>query len=216
MIKSRKDEVRNEEDCSSSVVVAVMLLAGAVMAEAQQAGKIPRIGFLATVSFSTISDRVEAFRQGLRELGYVEEKTIVIEYRSAEGRVNRLLDLATELVRLKMEVIVTSGPTPTRFAQEATVTIPIVMAQVGDPVGNGFVASLARPAGTLQDCPAFPGAKRKTTGASEGDRSQALPRGRTRNFDQPRQRTVVKRNGTRRRGVRSDASIPRRARSQGY
>ena len=130
-------------------LVGAMLLALCSVAAAQQPKKVPRIGFLATVSFSTISDRVEAFRQGLRELGYVEEKTIVIEYRSAEGRVNRLLDLATELVRLKMEVIVTSGPTPTRFAKEATVTIPIVMAQVGDPVGNGFVASLARPGGNI-------------------------------------------------------------------
>ena len=118
-------------------------------AGAQQPVKVPGIGFLATVSFSTISDRVEAFRQGLRELGYVEGKTIVIEYRWAEGRVDRLPDLATELVRLKVEVIVTSGPTPTRSTKEATVTIPIVMTQVGDPVGNGFVASLARPGGNI-------------------------------------------------------------------
>jgi putative ABC transport system substrate-binding protein len=123
-------------------------MCGAV-AQAQQPSKIPRIGFLATVSLSTISDRVEAFRQGLRELGYVEGKTIVIEYRWAEGRVDRLPDLATELVRLKVEVIVTSGPTVTRAAKEATVTIPIVMAQDGDPVGNGFVASLARPGGNI-------------------------------------------------------------------
>jgi ABC-type uncharacterized transport system substrate-binding protein len=121
----------------------------AVLVEAQQPTKVPRIGFLATVSPSTISDRVEAFRQGLRELGYVEGKTIVIEYRWAEGSVDRLPDLATELVRLKVEVIVTSGPTPTRSTKEATVTIPIVMAQVGDPVGNGFVASLARPGGNI-------------------------------------------------------------------
>jgi putative ABC transport system substrate-binding protein len=125
--------------------LGALLFAFSVSAEAQQPTKVPRIGFLATVSPSTISDRVEAFRQGLRELGYVEGKTIVIEYRWAEGSVDRLPDLATELVRLKVEVIVTSGPTPTRSTKEATVTIPIVMTQVGDPVGNGFVASLARP-----------------------------------------------------------------------
>ena len=133
----------------STIPTCAMLFALCVSAEAQQPKKVPRIGFLATVSPSTISDRVEAFRQGLRELGYVEGKNIVIEYRSAEGRVDRLLDLATELVRLKMDVIVTSGPTPTRFAKEATDTIPIVMAQDGDPVGNGFVASLARPGGNI-------------------------------------------------------------------
>jgi len=133
----------------SSILMTVALLAVGMIAEAQQPKKVPRIGFLATVSPSTISDRVEAFRQGLRELGYVEGKTIVIEYRWAEGRVDRLPDLATELVRLKVEVIVTSGPTVTRAAKEATVTIPIVMAQDGDPVGNGFVASLARPGGNI-------------------------------------------------------------------
>ena len=133
----------------SSILMAVALVVVGAIAEAQQPSKIPRIGFLATVSFSTISDRVEAFRQGLRELGYVEGKTIVIEYRSAEGRVDRLPDLATELVRLKVEVIVTSGPTVTRAAKEATVTIPIVMSQDGDPVGNGFVTSLARPGGNI-------------------------------------------------------------------
>jgi putative ABC transport system substrate-binding protein len=131
------------------LTLCAMLFALCSQTHAQQRTKIPRIGFLATVSPSTISDRLEAFRQGLRDLGYVEGKTIVIEFRWAEGRVDRLPDLATELVRLKVEVIVTSGPTPTRSTKEATVTIPIVMTQVGDPVGNGFVASLARPGGNI-------------------------------------------------------------------
>jgi putative ABC transport system substrate-binding protein len=93
--------------------------------------------------------RSEALRQGLRELGYVEGKTIVIEWRSAEGKLDRFPALVAELVRLKVDVIVTSGPLPTRVTKDATSTIPIVMAQVNDPVGNGFVASLARPGGNI-------------------------------------------------------------------
>ena len=93
--------------------------------------------------------RTEAFRQGLRELGYVEGKNIVIEWRSAEGKRDRLPSLAAELVRLKVDVIVTAGPPATRSTKEATVTIPIVMAQDSDPVGSGFVASLARPGGNI-------------------------------------------------------------------
>ena len=116
--------------------------------------------------------RIEAFRQGLRELGYVEGKNIVIEWRYADGKLDRLPALAAELVRLKVDVIVTAGPTATRAAKEATVTIPIVMAQDSDPVGSGFVASLARPGGNITGLSSpCPGAKRQTTGASEGDRS---------------------------------------------
>jgi len=92
---------------------------------------------------SIISPRIEALRQGLHELGYVEGKNIVIEWRSAEGKLDRVPALAAELVRLKVDVIVTGGATDTRAAKEATNTIPIVMAQDSDPVGSGFVASLA-------------------------------------------------------------------------
>jgi putative tryptophan/tyrosine transport system substrate-binding protein len=134
---------------ASSVLVAVMLLAVAVIAAAQQPTKIPRIGFLMSTSPSAGSDRIEAFRQGLRELGYVEGKNIVIEWRHAEGKLDRLSELAAELVRLKVEMIVTAGPVPTRAAKAATSTIPIVMTQDPDPVGNGFVASLARPGGNI-------------------------------------------------------------------
>jgi len=94
---------------------------------------------------TTNAARHEAFRQGLRELRYVEGKNIVVEYRYAEVKADRERELAAELARLKVDVIVTTGPTATRAAKEATVTIPIVFAQDTDPVGNGFVASLARP-----------------------------------------------------------------------
>ena len=117
--------------------------------QAQQATKVPRIGFLSAASPSAISARIEAFRQGLRELGYVEGKNIIIEWRSAEGKLDRLSEITAELVRLKVDVIVTGGPIPTRAAKEATVTIPIVMAFDIDPVGLGFIASLARPGGNI-------------------------------------------------------------------
>ncbi len=129
-----------------------MILASALavaLAEAQQPTKIPRIGYLTGTSPSANAARIEAFRQGLRELGYVEGKNIVIEWRYAEGKLDRLAALAAELVRLKVEVIVTAGATNTRAAKEATTTIPIVMAQDPDPVGSGFVASLARPGGNI-------------------------------------------------------------------
>ncbi len=120
------------------------------MAQAQQPAKVPRIGYLTADSRSGRADvRAEAFRQGLGALGYVEGKNIIIEWRQAEGKLDRLSALATELVRLKVDVIVTGGPTATRPVKEATTTIPIVMTQDSDPVGNGFVASLARPGGNI-------------------------------------------------------------------
>jgi putative tryptophan/tyrosine transport system substrate-binding protein len=127
----------------------LIVLTAAHLAEAQQPTKVPRIGFLNATTPSIIAARLEAFRQGLRELGYVEGKNIVVEYRWAEGKIERLPDLATELVRLKVEVIVTGSSTVTRPAKEATSTIPIVMANDNDPVGNGFVATLARPSGNI-------------------------------------------------------------------
>ncbi len=131
------------------VALVVALTICGARAEAQQPTKIPRIGFLSGGFPSTNSARHEAFRQGLRELGYVEGKNIVVEYRYAEGKADRERELAAELARLKVDVIVTTGPTVTRAAKEATVTISIVMAQDTDPVGNGFVASLARPGGNI-------------------------------------------------------------------
>ena len=126
-----------------------MLLALPFPAQAQQPTKIPRIGYLATNSLSVISARVEAFRQGLRELGYVEGKNIVIEWRFADGKPDRLPAQAAELVRLKVDIIVSTGSTPTRAARAATSTIPIVRSNDNDPVGDGFVASLARPEGNI-------------------------------------------------------------------
>ena len=131
------------------IALCTVLFALSFPAQAQQPTKIPRIGYLATVSLSSIPDRTEALRQGLRELGYIEGKNIVIEWRSAEGKLDRLPALASELVRLKVDIIITGGPPATRAAKEATSTIPIVMAQDTDPVGNGFVAGLARPGGNI-------------------------------------------------------------------
>jgi ABC-type uncharacterized transport system substrate-binding protein len=129
--------------------LGAVLLALWLPAQAQQPKKVPRIGYLIAPSLSANAARVEAFQQGLRELGYVEGKNIVIEWRSAEGKLDRLPALAAELVRLKVDVIVTGGQGSTRPANEATSTIPIVMAQDPDPIGNGFVASLARPGGNI-------------------------------------------------------------------
>ena len=116
----------------------------------QQAGRVPRIGFLGLTSPSDRPSLLDAFRQGLRELGWVEGQNIVIDYRYAEGRVDRLPDLAAELVRLKVDVIIASAGTQVATAaKSATETIPIVMIAVRDPVGTGFIASLARPGGNV-------------------------------------------------------------------
>jgi putative ABC transport system substrate-binding protein len=125
-------------------LLATVFLTTARIAQAQPT-KIHRIGYLSPNSLSSNPARIEAFLQGLRELGYVEGKNIVIEYRNPEGKLDRLSSLAAELVRLKVDIIVTTSPAPTRAAKEATSTIPIVFAQDGDPVASGFVASLARP-----------------------------------------------------------------------
>src|ERR1700747_450721 len=133
----------------TGLTLSALLFALCVPVWAQQPAQVPRIGYLTQASASVIASRIEAFRQGLRELGYTDGKNIVVEWRSAEGNQDRLSELATELVRLKLDVIVSSGPTITRVLQEATSTIPIVMAQDSDPVGSGFIASLARPGGNL-------------------------------------------------------------------
>ena len=119
------------------------------VAAAQQPRKVIRIGFLVASNLSATSARIEAFREGLRQLGYVEGKNFTIEFRFAEGKVDRVPALAAELVNLKVDVIVTGGGTDTRAAKEATKTIPIVMLQDNDPVASGFVASLARPGGNI-------------------------------------------------------------------
>jgi putative ABC transport system substrate-binding protein len=126
-----------------------LVLATIHLAEAQQPKKVPRIGWLTTGFLSTSSARQQAFREGLRDLGYVEGKNILIEWRGADNIPERRRALAEELVSLKVDVIVTGGSDATRVAKEATSTIPIVMASSNDPVGDGFVASLARPGGNI-------------------------------------------------------------------
>src|SRR5215831_12591522 len=133
----------------ASILVAVVLLALGVIVEAQQAKKVPRIGLLSSGSPSSTKETVEAFRQGLRERGYVEGQNIVIEYRYAGGLTERLPNLAAELVQLKVDVIVVTGTPATQAAKNATKTTPIVMKNVTDPVETGLVASLAHPGGNV-------------------------------------------------------------------
>ena len=138
---------KNPKWLALSVIAFVLAVVGAA-AEAQQPTKIPRIGRLIGSSLSNFA-RAETFRQALREIGYVEGENIVIEWRSAEEKLDHLPALAAELVRLKVDIIVTGGSAPTRAAKEATSTIPIVMIGDNDPVGSGLVASLARPGGNI-------------------------------------------------------------------
>ena len=127
------------------LALAALLLALGLPAEAQKPAKVPRIGVLS----GPTEPGVEAFRQGLRELGYAEGKSVTIEHRSAEGKLDRLPGLAAELVQLKVDVIVGSGNLAISALKEATQTIPIVIAIAGDPVGSGFIASLAHPGGNI-------------------------------------------------------------------
>jgi putative tryptophan/tyrosine transport system substrate-binding protein len=136
------------------VVFGYSLLTGFLLAAfpagAQQPNKISRIAFLSVQSLPSISGRFDAFRQGLRELGYVEGKNVVIEYLHSDGNQDRLPAVVAELVRRRQtDVIVTGGSQATRAAKEGTSTVPIVMAQDNDPLGAGFVASLARPGGNV-------------------------------------------------------------------
>jgi len=130
-------------------VLAVSFLAAPLAADAQQAGKVPRIGWLGVEPPSDRPALLAAFRQRLRELGWVEGQNIVIDYRYAEGRIDRLPDLAAELVRLKVDLIVSFGTQGVTAAKNATKAIPIVMIAVRDPVGTGLIASLARPGGNV-------------------------------------------------------------------
>ena len=133
---------------ASRILVLVCLLPAVFLpagSEAQQPMQITRIGFLIVSTPTAIADRLEAFRQGLRELGYVEGKQVMIEQRWAAGKIERMPELAAELMRLKVDVILSAGPQATRVAKQITSTTPIIMGFDNDPVGNGFVASLARP-----------------------------------------------------------------------
>jgi putative tryptophan/tyrosine transport system substrate-binding protein len=128
------------------LALSALLLALSLSAEAQQPAKIPRIGWL---TGGSLTEGSQGFRQGLRDLGYIEGKNIIIEWRVGEGKRDRVAEFAADLVRLKVDIIVTGSATDTRAARAATSTIPIVMTNDGDPVGNGFVASLARPGGNI-------------------------------------------------------------------
>jgi len=142
-------------DRRDTVLALLALGAAPLAAEAQQAAKIPRIGFLAA-NLAASPHLREAFRQGLRDLGYVEGRNIVIEYRDAEGQLERLPALAAELIALKVTVIVTGGATPTALAaKQATRTLPIVFTSAPDPVTDGLVTSLARPGGNVTGLSAF-------------------------------------------------------------
>jgi putative tryptophan/tyrosine transport system substrate-binding protein len=132
-----------------SILVAVVLLALGVTAHAQQAGKIFRIGFLDQSTASGIAVFLDPFRQELSKLGWIEGKNITIEYRFAEQKLEPLPELAAELVRLKVDLIVVRANAPALAAKSATTTIPIVMAASADPVGAGLVTSLARPGGNV-------------------------------------------------------------------
>jgi ABC-type uncharacterized transport system substrate-binding protein len=151
--KAVSSKTLGEKRMSRRVVAFICLLLTvflpAALTGAQQPQKFFRIGLLVSATPAAFSDRVEIFRRGLRELGYVEGKNIVIEYRYTEGKSGRLPALAAELVREKVEVIVTAGSNPTQAAKSASSTIPVVMTFVSDPVESGFIASLARPGGNI-------------------------------------------------------------------
>src|SRR5262245_35726444 len=140
--------IKNRKWVGMVAIVCVIALVG-LRAEAQQAGKIFRIGYLDRTNASGSQVLVEAFRQELSKLGWIEGRNITIERRFADQKLDRLPALAAELAHLKVDLIVTGGFGPTRAAKDTTVAIPIVMAQDPDPVGNGLVVSLARPGGNV-------------------------------------------------------------------
>src|SRR3990167_10770797 len=131
------------------LAIFVTLAAGGEMAEAQQTGKVPRIGFLGNSTAALEENLVGPFREGLRDLGYVDGRNILIEYRWAEGKYERFPTLIAELIALKVELIVTAGTPASLAVKKATTSLPLVMITVGDPVANGLVASLARPGGNI-------------------------------------------------------------------
>jgi len=148
---NRKSAIQNPK-WLGLLIIALVLVVGGTVARAQQPPKIPRIGYLTAADSSR---PYQAFLQGLRDLGYVEGRNIAIEYRSADGKRERVPDLAAELVRLKVDVIVTDGAGPSQDAKKATSTIPIVMTSSGDPVGIGLIASLSHPGGNVTGLTSF-------------------------------------------------------------
>ena len=141
--------MRRRKLATLPTVVALVLLIAPLVAGAQPAGRVYRIGMLETRSAALNAANIDAFRQGMRELGYKEGQNLEVVYRSSDGRDERFPDLANELMRLKVDLILTRGTPATLAAKSATRTIPVVMASVGDPVGTGLVASLGRPGGNV-------------------------------------------------------------------
>jgi putative ABC transport system substrate-binding protein len=150
VIDNARNEVRNEEGCGAINPCCSGLLVLGVTAKAQQPKKVPRIGYLSPFDAARESTRAEAIRLALRELGYIEGQNIVIEYRYGEGKQDRYSELAAELVRLKVDILLTGGDTLIRAAKNATKTIPVVMTGAGsDPVKAGLIESLAHPGGNV-------------------------------------------------------------------
>ena len=146
---NRKSKIQNLKWAGFFAILVFVVACGG-RAEAQQPGKVPRIGYLSgSGDPNTPGPQVEAFRQGLRDLGYIEEKNILLEYRYVEGKQDRIPSLVSELVQLKVDVLVVVPLTSIRAAKEATKTIPIVMVSFADPVAAGLVDSLARPGGNI-------------------------------------------------------------------
>ena len=141
---NRKSAIQNPK-WVGIFAIALTFVFGEAVAQAQQTGKIPRIGFLDGSNASGMAGLLEAFRQEIGKLGWTEGKNITIEYRFAEQKPERLPELAADLVRLKVDLIVVTAGPPVLAAKGATTTIPIVMTNPADPVGEGMVASLARP-----------------------------------------------------------------------
>ena len=156
-----------------AVILAVSLTLAPPGIDAQPTGKIPRIGYLGPVSPSAGAFLLESFRQGLRELGYVEGQNILIDYRWAEGMPDRFPALSAELIQLRMDAIVTYNNAAVAALQQATRTIPIVVANMGDPVGSGFIASLARPGGNITG---FSGLAEQLSGKWVALLSEAAPK----------------------------------------
>jgi len=215
---NRKSKIQNLKWLGLSVIALVLVVTGAV-ASAQQPKDLYRIGYLSGADHTFELTRSEAFRHALRELGYIEGQNIAIEYRYAKGEIDRFPELAAELVRLKVDIIVVSGGYgPIQAAKNATKTIPIVMLGLAtDPVESGLVASLARPGGNVSGLTTL---SRELGGKRLELLKEIVPKlsrvAGPRDFDPTRQRTSVKRDGTDRSGTRGTASKPGGKRSQGY
>ena len=176
-MSSEKSREKHEEK-NHVRALGAMLFALCFSAEAQQPKKVPRIGYLSASDPASESTRSEAIRLALRERGYIEGQNIAIEYRYAEGKIDRLPELAAELVRLKVDIIVVAGgDPPIRAAKNATKTIPIVMVGAGlDPVEAGLVESLARPGGNVTGITNLgQRTRREAAGAAQRSRSQSCP-----------------------------------------